>query len=81
MAKNKDVMDVTSKKRNKRIEANIQRFQRMDPVSLMIELKLNKLAQEQYNECLEFLGSGLDRIKVERKLLQDELTEVVTQAA
>jgi len=71
-------MSKAEKKRNRRIEANVLRFQRMDPVSLMVELRLNKLSQEQYSECLEFLGSGLDRIKVERKLLTDILTEVAT---
>ena len=64
--------------RARRIELNILRFQRMDPISLKIDRKLSDVTETQYQECVEYLKSGLDRIKTERKFIQDILNDVAS---
>lgn len=62
--------------RLRRIEANIVRFQRMDPISLKIDRRLSEITDALYAEGLEHVLAGLDRIKVERGEIQKVLSEI-----
>ena len=63
--------------RRRRLETDLQRFGRKDPVSLLIELKLNPIAAAQHEACLEYVLQDVDRIRTERTLLQEILIQAV----
>ena len=62
--------------RLRRIEGNIDRFQRMDQISLKIDRRISEITDAQYKEALQHVLAGLDRIKVERGEIQKILSEI-----